>query len=226
MMKIALVDDHPVTLYGLKWMLTENQGNDIQLIKSYTKGNDLLKDIESIDIDVLLIDLKLPDVDGFDLVKIVKGIRPDLRVGIYTSFYSKQTLLQSVKSKTNGIISKTVKPKNFVKCIQQMVHSEEFVISGEPIPELNPDTAPGSRRFNKISLTNREKELLNLILEGTTNKEIASILQISLSTVEFHRKNLYKKFNVDNVASFIKKAQQVETSEYEPFNLLGMKDNM
>lgn len=210
MMKIALVDDHPVTLYGLKWMLTENQRNDIQLIKSYTKGNELLKDIDNVDIELLLVDLKLPDIDGFDLIKIIKGIRSDLKVGIYTSFYSRETILQTVKCKANGIISKAVSSSNLLNCLHKLVHTDEFVLSGESLPAVVSRNENRHSGVTKITLTEREKEIMDLIMEGITNKEIASILQITISTVEFHRKNLYLKFDVENVVGLFKKAQRTK----------------
>lgn len=226
MIKIALVDDHPITLYGLKWMLTENQENDIQLIKSYTNGNELLKDIDGVDIELLLVDLKLPDIEGLDLIKLIKGIRSDLKIGVYTSFYSKETILQTIKIKANGIISKAVTPLNLLNCLYKMVHTDEFVLSGESLPDIAPRNGNRYSSFTKTMLTEREKEIMGLIMEGITNKEIASILQITISTVEFHRKNIYVKFEATSVVDLIKKFQKIESKGFEPFNLTELKNRM
>jgi DNA-binding NarL/FixJ family response regulator len=206
MIRMAVVDDHPITGYGLKLVLSQDKESQIELVNTYCTGSEALDNVVNDNLDLLLVDIQLPDISGFDLITYLKSTNINLKYAIYTSFYNRDILLKSIKSKVSGVMSKATDPESLIENIKKMVTTDSFVNNGEAMPDfvqndkeglLNPDI--------RSRLTIREKEILNLIMEGIKNKEISELLNITLSTVEFHRKNIYKKLEVKNIAELFKK---------------------
>jgi DNA-binding NarL/FixJ family response regulator len=207
MVRIAVVDDHPVTLYGLKLILSQKSNKHITLVASFTSGNEVIQNIDHENVDILLVDVQLPDMSGYNVITYLKGFYAHLKFGLYTSFYTRDNILQAIRCKANGIMSKAIEPERLLEGICDIMNSDDFVNCGEKptfsnLPKNNLQPIP----YN-ISLTEREREILDCIIKGLKNKEISEMLNIASSTVEFHRKNLYRKMEVNNVADLFNKAQ-------------------
>jgi DNA-binding NarL/FixJ family response regulator len=206
MMKIAVVDDHPITIYGMKLMLSLDKESNIKLINTYQTGSEAIDKVINDKPDLLLVDIQLPDMSGFDLITYLKSTNIELKYAVYTSFYNREIILKTIKSNVNGIMSKATKPEQLIANIQKIVTSDDFVNSGDAIPEFIEKKKEALVNPNiRNRLTNREREILDLIIESLRNKEIADLLNISISTVEFHRKNIYSKFEVNSLAALLKK---------------------
>ncbi len=207
MIEVTLVDDHPLSFYGLK-SISEKNGEKIFDVKNYFEnGKDLIDNIESLQVDLILCDLHLTDMNGFDLLTFIKSTHPEFKVAMYTAFFEKESIMKAIQLGADGIISKGIHADELINCIKEIKKGKRFVTTSDTRIFLGNHQKYSQKN---IVLSNRESEVLELIKKGSTNKEIAIILNISVSTVEFHRKNIYQKLDVKNVAELINKTQSLD----------------
>jgi two-component system nitrate/nitrite response regulator NarL len=211
MLKVALVDDHPLLFYGLQMISKKGEKKVFEVTEYFECGQDVIDNIESLNVDIFLSDLQLTDMSGFDLITFVKSTFPNLKTALYTGFYEKETIIKAIHLGANGIISKVSHADKILNGIEEIGKGKHFVSVGDTPNSNNKPTNNNSRVLKNITLSNREKEVLEFIKEGIKNKEIATLLNISVSTVEYHRKNIYQKLNVNNVAELIKKTQSQDS---------------
>jgi len=204
-MNLIIVDDHPVTQFGIELIIKQYTDSGINLSGTYTSGQAFLEEYMNKETDLVLIDLQLPDMSGFELIAFLKSVNYQTKIGVYTSYFNRDTILKAIKNKANGIISKAINADDFIEGMERLLNKDEFVCIGENVNSIEPGHTRFSVPKNERALTKRESEILQLMREGLKNKEIAQILNISLSTVEFHRKNLYQKFQVKNLGGLLKK---------------------
>lgn len=209
-MEIIIIDDHPVTQFGVELILQQYADCEIKLTGTYTSGNSFLDDFKNKEADLLLVDLQLPDMPGYDIIKYLRSVDYKQKIGIYTSFFNQEHILNAIKHKADGIMSKAIKASDFIYGVNEIFNNQDFVCIGENHYSSFPEEA--TNPYNRyVSLTKREKEILQYIKEGVKNKDIANILNITLRTVEFHRRNIYMKYEVDNLAGLLNK---VSVSNY------------
>ncbi|NJK95402.1 MAG: response regulator transcription factor [Bacteroidales bacterium] len=203
--KIALVDDHPVVLMGVRMALKSVRAKHIALCGSFDNGKELLDHFDNLQVDIILVDLILPDIYGDELIKQVLKINPTVKIGIYSSYEERDIILKAFENGARGYLSKSAGTEEFINFVETLAEGDRYVRG--KIAEL---LLPGNRQFNPngidIRLTEREKEIASLITNGYKNKEIASQLYISERTVEFHRKNIYQKYGVASALELVKKS--------------------
>ncbi len=189
---IAIVDDHQMFLYGMISVLTAQENFNILFvekspIRALLKLNDTLPDI-------IITDISMPEMNGIEFIKIIKKSYPKIKIIVLSMFDNLQTI-----NGIDGYLLKETDKTVLINAITSIVLEEEQYFT---LPNNKDDTF----EFKKSILTSREKEIVSLISEEFTTDEIALKLLISKATIDSHRKNIYFKLQVKNVAGLIKKA--------------------
>ncbi|PKF74842.1 response regulator [Chryseobacterium sp. PMSZPI] len=199
---IAIVDDHPIVIEGLKMML--NSQPLFNATESFTSGSEILHFIKSNKIDIILLDITLPDINGTELCREIKKISPDTSVIMFSNRSERSIIMQSIQNSANGYILKNTSIDELAECIKG-ARSGNIVFCNETkqiISRLSPTDAPTPR------LTKREKQILQMVAQGKTSIMIAEELFLSPLTVDTHRKNLLQKFQAKNSTELINLALQ------------------
>lgn len=206
---IAILDDHQIVIDGLKSLL-ENQTN-ICVVHESKNGFSLLEKLKktSEKIDILLLDLMMPEIDGYETALLLNNEFPEIKV-IILSMNNDGKIVSNLlkKAKVKGFLSKSMNKNELVKAIN-LVSSGESYFSAEILSEVR-NYEKQEREGQLLSLTGREIEIIKMIDKGLTNKDIANQLFISEQTVSTHRKNIFRKTetkNVPNLLNLVKKYQ-------------------
>ena len=202
--KIAIVDDHEVVINGLRSMLSAY--GDLEVVYTTTQGNELMYYLADNKVDVILMDIQMPEISGIDLCKMTLKQYPDVKIIAFSSFDDTHYIRQILRNGASGYVLKNTDQKSLVTAIRTVLDGEEYI--DETIKKiLLHESITGQRRsMFEIPLTKREKEILKLIAEEHSNQQIADQLFISLRTVETHRLNITQKLGVKNAAGLVKEA--------------------
>jgi DNA-binding NarL/FixJ family response regulator len=201
--RIAIADDHPMILDGLQNMVRNYP--QLVLTGSYPDGNSLLKGIEEDTPDILLLDIQMPDYTGDHLAPALLKKHPALSIIVLTNLDSTLALYNMVRLGARGYLLKTTDQKTLIQAIEAVYQGGEFIEV-----QLKDRLEQFTRRMKKESamkpsLTLREKQILQLIINGYTGQEIADKLCLGFRTVEHYRENIMHKLEVRNTALLVKK---------------------
>jgi DNA-binding NarL/FixJ family response regulator len=201
--RVFIVDDHQVVLDGLSSML--NQANGINLIGQAMNGKDALEFLEKRDVDVAIIDINLPGMDGVELCKILRKKHQELKILALTTFNEVSFITRIMKCGASGYLLKNTSGDELVEAIKKANAGEQYL--SKEVQETLISSSFGKKESGFIpKLTRREKEVLKLIMDEMTTKEIAEKLFISAATVETHRLHLLNKLGARNTAGLVKTA--------------------
>ena len=203
MIKILVVDDHQVVLDGIQSMLEQEKG--ISIAGKLMNGPDALEFLKTNPVDVTLIDINMPGMDGIELCKAIQKMHPDIKVLALTTFNEVSFITNMMKSGANGYLLKNTTKEELITAIKTIQQGEQYL--AREVQEKLISASFGKKDTAYIpKLTRREKEVLKLIMEEFTTKEIAEKLFISTATVETHRLHLLNKLGVRNTAGLVKVA--------------------
>jgi DNA-binding NarL/FixJ family response regulator len=195
-----IVDDHQLIIDGMKALLLDE--GEIQLVGEASNGKEALKLLELIEVDMVLLDIDMPVMNGIEAAQIIRKQWPEIAI-IILSMHAEQGLVKNlIEIGANGYLLKNSSREEVVKAIHQVSSGERY-FSTEVTLSLLKTGAADHKKGTRIHLTDRESEILTLIAEGFTNKEIGDQLFISHRTVDTHRTNLMKKLEVNNLAGLI-----------------------
>ncbi|MGO4293264.1 response regulator transcription factor [Chitinophaga sp. RAB17] len=200
---LAIVDDHPIVLEGLQRLLANVNG--ITITGCFTTGSAFISFLEENKVDVLLLDITLPDINGIELCKTIKEMSPATHVLALSNHSERSMILQMIQNGATGYLLKNISAEELIACIHEAMSG--LITFSKAVREIMARPSVGELKSTP-QLTKREKEILYLIAEGQTTPDIAQQLNLSPLTVETHRKNLIQKFQVRNVAALIKMASQ------------------
>jgi len=204
--KVAIVDDHPLAVNGLKNMLETN--THIEVSAAYITGAALLAGLEEKQPDVLLLDLLLQDYKGKELAAIVHQKYPGIKILVITSLDAPTHIKSLMRVGCKGYILKNTDVKQLVKAITD-VYNGEIYIQQELKEQMLNNMLQFKNSASKVkspNLTVREKEVLKLIVEEYTNQDIAEKLSLSLRTVENHRFSIMHKLDAKNSVGLVRAA--------------------
>lgn len=192
---LAILDDHPIAIEGIKSFLKENLSYDRVL--GFSLGQALTDFLKQDQVDLLLLDIALPDANGIDLCGELKKNHPELIIVGFSNHMARNSILQMLANGAAGYILKSADAEEIITCIRKVSQGSmalcgatQRIIAASPTRQLP-------------SLTMREKQVLQLLAEGKTSAQIAEKLFLSPLTVDTYRKNLIQKFAVKNTAELL-----------------------
>ncbi|HRY32556.1 MAG TPA: response regulator transcription factor [Bacteroidales bacterium] len=197
--QIAIVDDHDLFRDGIRLVL--NQIPDFKVVFDSPSGFEFLEYLRTNTPDIVLMDIEMPLINGIDTSMRALEIRPDLKIIALTMFTDELHYVQMLKAGVKGFILKKSNKHLLQQAIEEVSHGGNYY-SQEIIQKLA-SLSIGKRTGEPEQLSEREKEVLDLICKGRTSKEIAEQLFLSIKTVEVHRSNILHKTNVRNAAELI-----------------------
>ena len=201
--RVFIVDDHPVVVAGLQSLL--GQLENIEVAGAASNAFEAISFLKAHAVDVILLDINLPDVSGIDLCRKIRKDFPEIKILGISTFSDRSYISRMIENGAAGYLMKSASAGQIAEAIETVLNGKMYVsVSMEHVLRPLSVTAPG----NLAVLTKREKENLGLIAEGLTNNQIAEKLFISQLTVDSHRKNLLTKLNVNNTASLIRVAME------------------
>ncbi|MBR6127085.1 response regulator transcription factor [bacterium] len=204
MINVLLVEDHELFRMGLAMVLSKAE--DINLSSEVAKGLDGIKKARELSPDVILMDLGLPDIDGIETTQRIKEFNPDIKILILTSRNGENDVFEAFKAGADGYIMKGATPEQTITAIKSVYEGvgwidpsiAKMVFSALQKPSASnisqPEVTKGSN--NSYGLTERELDVLSLMVEGLTNPEIADKLIISRATAKAHVHSILQKLCV------------------------------
>ena len=206
MIKVAIIDDHPMVLNGIESMLEDN--SEITIVASCDRIANLLEEFSSGIPDVLLLDINLPDGSGLDLAKELNHSYPNLKIIGLSNFSEPGFIKSMLRNGAKGYLLKNTGKQELQEAIKTVYDGTLYL--PRTVKDILLSDSIGTQPKNTFipKLTRREKEVLELVAREHTNHEIAEKLFISTKTVESHRNNLLQKLGARNTAGLIKSAME------------------
>jgi len=201
---IVLVDDHKLLRDGLKNII--EQKSNLYIIGEASNGREAIKICSKLEPDVLVIDVAMPNLNGIQAAEQIHKMNPDIKI-IGLSMHSSKPFIQGMfKAGAYGYLLKDGDSDELITAISSVVQNKKYLskdINQEFLSQLKK-----GKNIEKAQLTSREKEVLQLISEGNSSKEIGDILFLSSKTVDVHRNNIMKKLDLHTIPELTKYAIQ------------------
>ncbi len=199
-MKVLIADDHPVIRFGIKQILSE----EIKLIRigEASCAKEALSNINKQNWDLLILDLNLPDMNGLEVLRQVKTVKPELPVLVLTVLDEDQIAVRVLKAGASGFITKNTMPKELVTAVKR-IHSGKRYVSPSLAEKLIFDLYSDDDKPPHLKLSNREYQVLCLISNGKSIKQIAEELYLSEQTIRTYRVRILEKMNMHSDAELI-----------------------
>jgi two-component system response regulator NreC len=206
--RILIADDHSIVRAGLRALLKSEPSLD--LVGEASGGYEAIELVERIKPDVLVLDLSMPDLDGIAVTRKIKPAFPDLRILILTLHVDQALLKEAIKAGASGYILKRAAEAELISAIRMIVRGDLYVDPAlmRSLLEEPAHTAAAAPSAAIESLTPRETEILKLLVEGYTNRQIGERLGISVRTVDGHRANLSEKLGLRNRVEYVRYARE------------------
>jgi DNA-binding NarL/FixJ family response regulator len=205
--RIVLADDHVMFRQGIKNIL--EGAEDLEVVGEAGDGLDLLKILKKVIPDMVILDISMPNLRGLEATREIKMISPDVKVLILTMHKDKEYVFYAISAGAEGYLLKEDADTELFAAVEKIRQGGHYIsplLSSDLIHELIQASHKGQATSPTEPLTVREREVLKLIAEGISNKEIADLLFISIRTVEHHRANIMRKLNIKQTANLIKYA--------------------
>ncbi|MGE5262729.1 MAG: response regulator [Acidobacteriota bacterium] len=208
-MRVLLADDHPLFRDGLATLL---RARGMDVVGEASNGLEAVEKARALKPDLILMDVNMPHMNGLEATRIVKTERPETKIVILTVSDDDENLFEAIKSGAQGYLLKSLQSQAFFDLLNGVAQGEAPIsrglatkILGEFARHLQQDEAQAA---NKEDLTDREKEVLRLVAEGSTNRDIAGKLNVTENTVKYHLKNILEKLHLRNRAQAVAYAMQ------------------
>lgn len=208
MMKILIADDHAMFVDGIESILVTE--SDIDIVGRCYTGQSVLDFVKEKEVDIILLDVNLPDINGIEVCKESLKMRPSLKILAITMFNEESFVQEILNNGAKGYILKNTGREELLKAIRTVSTGESYF--SKEVTEIIMKGLMSKRKSNNKTtaifpkISRREKEVLKLIVEEFTTQEIADNLYISLKTVESHRSSLLAKLNARNSAGLVRVA--------------------
>lgn len=202
--KILVVDDHAIMRDGIRALL--GLDSDIEIVGEASEGKEAIEKTQDLAPDVIVMDIAMPGMDGLEATRRITKKNPKVKVLVLTQHDNKEYILATIKAGAAGYVPKRALGSELVSAIRSVQRGDSFLYPSaaaaliEDYRQQTEETEPYDR------LTAREREILKLIAEGHTSREIAETLFISLKTVVGHRTKLMEKLDLHNRTELIKYA--------------------
>lgn len=193
--KVLMVDDHAIMRQGIKALL--NLYDDVEVIGEASNGKEAIAKVEELRPNVVLMDISMPHMNGIEATRHIIKHNLDVKVVIITQYDNREYLISSVKAGALGYLPKDCCGSDLISAIRS-VHRGEWFVHPSVFPDLIKDYLHQTTKQTHENLTVRELEVLRLVAEGQTSRQISDNLSISLKTVLTIRANIMKKLGLHN----------------------------
>jgi two-component system response regulator NreC len=203
--KVLIVDDHTLVRDGIRALLALVA--DVKVVGEAANGKEALEKVKNLAPDVVLMDLAMPIMSGLESTRRIRKRFPGTKVLALTQYEDREYIVPTIEAGARGFVSKTAAFSELASAIQAVYQGGSFlspVAAAAIVEECQQKMSPEGETDSYQNLTDREREMLKLVAEGYTAREIAEMLVISLRTVETHKTNLMKKLNIRNKADLIR----------------------
>jgi DNA-binding NarL/FixJ family response regulator len=210
--RVVIADDHALVRAGIRALVERIEG--VVVIGEAGKGSEALELVQQLKPDLMLLDLTMPEGSGFDVLEQVTRKFPDLRVIVLTVHEAGEYAIRALREGAAGFLPKSAASTELEQAIHTLVRGEVY-ISPETSRKTLLEYGKGTKRDLFATLSPRQREVLRLIAEGHTTKQIAQVLEISVKTVETHRAQLMERLDIHDVAGLVRYAIMVGVIEVE-----------
>ena len=204
--KLVIADDHELFRNGLKELLKKY--DDVEVIRLFSDGKEFMEYIKTVkNVDIVLLDITMPNMDGFDVLNQLKNVNPEIKPIIISMHDEGNYIAKCAKKGAYSYLLKNTDQEELIKVVRIVSEGKRYFspsISARMIVYMSENP------LNENLLSKKETEVLELISKGHTTKNIAEMLYVSSRTIETHRANILKKLNVKNTAELIKKAVKLK----------------
>ena len=206
--KVMIADDHAIIRSGLRAILEADK--TLKLTGEATGGYEAIELVDRTPPQILLLDISMPDLDGISVTRNLVSRHPDLKILILTIHEDRALLREAIKSGASGYILKKAAEADLIAAIQTILKGDTYVDPTLIRDLIIEPPGKGSLPTNSLvnPLTPRETEVLKLIVNGYTNRQIAEDLTLSVRTVEGHRANLSGKLGLKNRVELVRYARE------------------
>jgi DNA-binding NarL/FixJ family response regulator len=205
-MKIILTEDHNIVREGLKKLLEED--SSIQVVGEAQNGKEAIQLAEKLVPDLMLMDISMPVLNGIEATRIIKRKNPGIKILILSMYDDEEYIKEVLNVGASGYLLKEALAKNLISAMK-IIDKGGTYFDDKILKQLNKKTTENTRTTFD-TLTSKEKEVLKLIGEGHSNKEIAGLLSRSVKTIETHRSNIMRKLSIHKLADLIRYAIKKE----------------
>ena len=206
--RILIVDDHPMAREGMKVILEEEP--TFQIVGEATTGKKAIELTETLMPDLILMDINLPDLNGMEATRMIKSKYPYVKIVMVTVSDDIVDLFESIKNGAQGYLLKHVEHDSWIPYLKAIMNDDvqvDKLIAKQILKEFaDHEIEEDHKKIDRLS--EREKEILTLVANGLTNKEISLRLEISEYTVKNHLKNLFQKLHLNNRVQLAKYAYE------------------
>ncbi len=192
--KLFVAEDNDLVRNNLIAML-KIQG--LEVVGEAANGQEALAKIDELMPDIILMDLKMPEMDGISACREIKKLLPEIKVMVLTSFADDELIQQAIEAGADGYLLKDIQPKELLKALEE-TYEGEYPLDSKVARKIVEKVKLKNESIAELDLTAREIEVLELIAAGHTNKEIALELEISSSTAKYHVYKIKKKMGKSN----------------------------
>ena len=204
-MRVAIADDHPLFRDGLRSLL---EARGIEVVGEARNGREALEEARREHPDVILMDLSMPELNGLAATRLISAELPEVKVVILTASEDDADLFEAIKSGAQGYLFKNLDSDEFFRLLDGVARGEPALTPGLARKLLGefarPAPAPRTAAEAPVALTDREREVLDLLVQGvTSNRELAERLVVSENTVKYHLRNILDKLHLQNRAQVV-----------------------
>ena len=199
--KVIIIDDHKLFTNGFSSIL---ESIDLRVMSTFENGREAVIYLQNNEIDIVFSDINMPEMDGLQLCKRLKKDKVKAKIIILSMYEDPNIIKEAFDCGASAYLSKNTEKKEIIKAIEKSLNNKKYV--NKHLLEKKEKVMDEDTFTLKYKLTARERQVLELLLNEASNRKIAESLNISIRTVETHRKNIMLKFDVKNNIGLIKKS--------------------
>jgi DNA-binding NarL/FixJ family response regulator len=208
---VIIIEDHPMLRLGIRFAIDRNGGYEV--IGETDSGKEAIRLVTEMDPAILILDIELEDMNGLDVVRMLRPNHSAMKIIIYSMHRKRNYIIQAFRLGAQAYIAKNSDPIALIKAMDRAMKEQKYLDTeladeiAQALEEINLEEAVDSgSRYNELS--QREREILKLLAEGFSNKEVANLLTISNSTVNVHKRHVMEKLSLESQTELIRYAMK------------------